>query len=127
MLNVTLLHLHPLRTTAIRWHLRASEVFWNEDASRKILDTRGFVGGIKCDGVRRVQNGIIGPFNSIQSFDDYCTGIVSILVSKDNEPVVWTIFSPSTSDFDLAYPGIGGRAASKDIECGRHFREIWVM
>lgn len=47
-------------------------------------------------------------------------------MSEDNEPVAWTVFSPSASGLDLAYAGIGGCAARKDLECGRHFRERCV-
>ena len=44
------------------------------------------------------------------------------MVSEDNEPMVWTIYSCSASDFNFLYAGIGCCSASNNLKC-MHLKE----
>lgn len=57
---------------------------------------------------------------SVLSFDDIYTGIFTMFMCEHNVPVIRAIFSPSALDSNFVYAGIGIRAASKNIESGRH-------
>ena len=89
-----------------------------EDISCQILDSRASVSDTKFDEVRGMQRNIPGPFN-ILSFDNFCAGIATMLVSEDNEQVFWTILGPSASDFNFLYTGIAVAVKSK-LKCSRH-------
>ena len=92
-----------------------------EDINCQILDSRASVSDTKFDEVRGMQKNIPGPFN-ILSFDNFCAGIATMLVSEDNEQVVWTILAPSASDFNFLYTGVVVAVKSK-LKCRRHIFE----
>ena len=121
ILVAPILYLHPWETMTKFWILKICVVFLIEDISCQVLDSRAIVSDTKFDEVRGMQKNIPGPFN-ILSFDNFCAGIATMLVSEDNEQVVWTILAPSASDFNFLYTGVVVAVKSK-LKCRRHIFE----